>query len=380
MKEKLTKFLQTDISAAFRDTLRYSPESEERNTALDGLRGFAALLVIVEHSVAFGTYGIGRVGVYIFFILSAFLLSSQFIAKKAKAFEKKSIKSYFIKRLFRIYPLFALVVVIVSLLRFWYPLLIAKHLLLIQGDGIFWTIQQEVLFYFVLPLIMYFLYKLTEYRKLTGILATVCLIVVASVVVNPDVFGFQWAVPGTIDEIRIRRWHLDVFLFGVLAAMLATLYPNIKKFFTKKSMSLIADICGALFVLWLVVANRNTLGVIFQGQNKLLEFLGSSYPYGVNGSLVVSLVALLLMLVLLFNKKGLMFKIFSSFPLRFIGTISFSVYLVHDFIIEYFKATNLVPAGAELFVVATVLSVIVAIPIYAFVERPFMNAAKNLAS
>ena len=46
---------------------------------LDGLRGLAILLVVVAHSPVIFVFlpNVGRAGVYLFFVLSAFLLSRQ---------------------------------------------------------------------------------------------------------------------------------------------------------------------------------------------------------------------------------------------------------------------------------------------------------------
>jgi hypothetical protein len=46
---------------------------------LDGLRGLAILLVVVAHSPGLFVFlpNVGRAGVYLFFVLSAFLLSRQ---------------------------------------------------------------------------------------------------------------------------------------------------------------------------------------------------------------------------------------------------------------------------------------------------------------
>ena len=59
-----------------------------RNPALDGLRGVAVLLVLLAHSSNVGLRlhpaldlsGCGRMGVFLFFVLSAYLLTGQLLA------------------------------------------------------------------------------------------------------------------------------------------------------------------------------------------------------------------------------------------------------------------------------------------------------------
>jgi peptidoglycan/LPS O-acetylase OafA/YrhL len=78
--------------------------------ALNGVRGFAVLLVLFYHASNYGLIvpnlsfsGAGRYGVFLFFTLSAFLLTSQFfmIDRRCNSF-KKWLIVYFEKRLLRI--------------------------------------------------------------------------------------------------------------------------------------------------------------------------------------------------------------------------------------------------------------------------------------
>ena len=129
--------------------------------ALDGLRGLAVLLVLLSHMSLHGINliatldfsGIGKAGVYLFFALSAFLLTWQ-----ALQLEHKAIRSsrywlgYAVRRVVRIYPLY-LVALIISLALFASgqninPKItslgqLLKHLALLDGQHIFWAIPVE---------------------------------------------------------------------------------------------------------------------------------------------------------------------------------------------------------------------------------------------
>ena len=121
--------------------------------ALHGLRGLAALLVIIEHSGVPGCGGVGMVGVVIFFCLSGFLLTIPFARDGSKILKKPFIEKYFIRRLCRIVPMFYAVILVVYVFN--YRIEDAfRSALFLQGNGIYWTVLQEMHFYLLLPLIM----------------------------------------------------------------------------------------------------------------------------------------------------------------------------------------------------------------------------------
>ena len=97
--------------------------------ALDGLRGFAVLMVLLAHAYdrgispfadyinLKGSY-FGVHGVFIFFVLSAYLLTKQFLDSDAT--DKNFIKftgEYFYRRFLRIYPLFVISLLAILCLR-----------------------------------------------------------------------------------------------------------------------------------------------------------------------------------------------------------------------------------------------------------------------
>ena len=66
---------------AIKDITTKKPSAAHNITSLDGLRGFAALLVIADHTDYIYFKGLGAIGVWIFFCLSGFLLSIPFVKK-----------------------------------------------------------------------------------------------------------------------------------------------------------------------------------------------------------------------------------------------------------------------------------------------------------
>lgn len=158
-----------------------------RNSSLDGLRYLMASLVVFHHSGFFASYFtdgkwslhsellmyIGKIGVYVFFAISAFL----FWGKTGSSDKKINWISLYINRFFRIAPLqfFCSAVSIVIILYFsgfpwrnsihffdviqWFdagmfnvrPDINGYHKSRVVMAGVTWTLQYEWFFYFSLP-------------------------------------------------------------------------------------------------------------------------------------------------------------------------------------------------------------------------------------
>jgi peptidoglycan/LPS O-acetylase OafA/YrhL len=150
---------------------------KQRISYLDGLRGIAVLLVFFSHSSgrdfqlhpSLNFQGLGHIGVYLFFVLSAFLLGNGLFNEGVNAI---SVKRFYIKRFFRIIPLYYLVLITVFAFQYYNQAVnptylhinggsigLLKHLLLYQGDGVFWSVVVEMQFYVFVPLIVYLLIK-----------------------------------------------------------------------------------------------------------------------------------------------------------------------------------------------------------------------------
>lgn len=125
----------------------------------DGIRGLACLIVLVVHATAVtfpATYpylrGTAKVGVWLFFVLSAFLLTYKLLHR---GFSLRTLVDYGLGRFLRIYPLFALTVLGYYLL--WPSAGIATQADLVQALTLqkgyihLWTVPVEFKFYFFLP-------------------------------------------------------------------------------------------------------------------------------------------------------------------------------------------------------------------------------------
>src|SRR5450432_1799828 len=105
------------------DQLRTELNDQTRYVAIDGIRGYLAFGVYVHHFILgwlflhHGYMGppphnwenqLGKTSVAIFFMITAFLFWGRAVAKRSV-----DAKSFFISRLFRIYPLYLFVVAVI---------------------------------------------------------------------------------------------------------------------------------------------------------------------------------------------------------------------------------------------------------------------------
>jgi peptidoglycan/LPS O-acetylase OafA/YrhL len=140
------------------------PENSNSHiAALDGLRGLAAIVVIVSHftngSGLFGGalgHGAGQVGVMLFFCLSGFLMSHLYLDRP---FDLDHVTEFARRRFARVVPLYILAVLVsyalampnvfhvVNAANLW------SHLLFLKGESYLWTVPVEIQFYVVFPLI-----------------------------------------------------------------------------------------------------------------------------------------------------------------------------------------------------------------------------------
>ncbi len=208
-------------------------------TALDGLRGLAALGVLFHHTfsagldpaapqpwhlriLAFGSF-YGYTGVTLFFVLSGYLITSLLLKDRNRP---AYFRDFYWKRVFRILPALLLVLGITYLLGYTSVTTIVlallfvqcfDHLLHLQTTGPFWSLSIEEQFYFLWPAVV----RKLSARRMHLLLVLICiaepLLRFASVAtghgrthytfVNCD--GLAWGAMLALQAARLRLPYRD---------------------------------------------------------------------------------------------------------------------------------------------------------------------------
>jgi peptidoglycan/LPS O-acetylase OafA/YrhL len=201
-----------------------------RLAALDGLRGIAALMVFLHHVQLPGihpaTLGLDA-GVLIFFSLSGYLLYAPFVARQADG-RPMELRSYAVRRFLRIAP--AYLVAAFAITWIWHPALLQDPIAIASTIRtpivVVWTLQLEVGFYVLLPVIAFALGRFRSVDRVRilfgaaaasiGLTVLVMIATAASLGYVPGAAistlgSYAWAfVPGMVVAELERRGRLSV--------------------------------------------------------------------------------------------------------------------------------------------------------------------------
>ena len=313
---------------------------------LDGFRGLAVLFVLLAHSsfAGYDPLGIdfnhfGSVGVYLFFVLSAYLINRQMLeALAAQRATPKFWLRYALRRVLRIYPMYLLTLIASYLLfanGFGGPIHhvddILKHLSLTEAKGVFWTIPVEVAYYLISPLLVLALWPLYRVRPWLAML----LLLTATLAL--------WYTRFLHLPMPLFLRFAPVLAFGTLLAM------------AQRRLRLPGGIGLALFALILTTI-PSAARVLF----------GSSTFHAYTYTVAYGLAWALILYQALYHEVTLSalgrFK-----PLRYLGTLSFSIYLLHLPVLSLCQALLPVAWVMPAFGVGTLLASFLT---FTFVERP----------
>lgn len=325
------------------------PIPKRKLDGIDGIRALACLWVFCMHIIYLTPelrnsvnpivriLSNGDLGVAVFFVLSGYLLTMPFWRSYHSQQEKPNIKVYFLRRLARIIPEFYVCILLCafvanaysgrwaqvqlgSLFTFTAPFLPAMFAP--SFNIALWSIGVEMHFYFLLPLLMFAIYRCSSAQK-ARLLLVVTFIVLAGF--QAILLGIAPAIESAVNEealfcatsLSTTRNSLAMFahfLFGVLASDIHVSYGHkITKNWRYDMVAL-----TLIAIMFVPQAFGTTLP-----QCDWMSYQWPLFPACIGG--------------LLFIAPGtkLISRMLNGSILRHTATLSFGIYLYHLFFANY---------------------------------------------
>lgn len=360
--------------------------------ALTGLRGIAALWVLLYHAWVYSTprlmqldilglelnftplFSLGFVGVDLFFVLSAYLLGTSWFRWVEGKSERPDTRQYLLRRFRRIYPAYLVQLLLLLGLAATTTLytvpggweLLAHFFFYFnlppgwvqQMNGVWWTLPTEFYFYLLLPLLVVLLYGRKSRWFFIAIIGA-ALAYRYWVYANFNQLGVPWMVVLMGNTLG----YLDGFCLGLLASWLSVRLEFHE--FSQRSMN------GLFLLGWAGIA------ISIWTINSVHLTYWEGHPVLFLRNLMVAGSACLLVFATR-HGSGAARVCLANRVMFFCGVVSYSLYLWHlpvilalsktRFFIEY-EAYPLV----LLLMIATPLSLLLAWLSYRFVELPFLR-------
>ena len=305
---------------------------ESRNLPMEGVRGFAVLLVFFVHyhsmfdpwaqaepfSRAFSTFTgtIGHSGVDLFFVLSGYLIYGLIFRKPGRYMK------FIERRIQRIYPTFLMVLAVYLLLSILFPgqskipadrmaaaIYILENILLLPGllniqpiITVAWSLSYEFFYYLSIPSLI----ALLGMRRWSSYQRVVLFLVLA--------LGY------TVYCLYAPNTHIRLIMFvsGILLFEAKYSYGLDKKLKPRADYWVLALLCVTFALFYVLTARPELLSFLPQDQ----KFV-AVYPT------LVLFVSFFVFALACFDSQSLLSRIFSWTPLRWLGNMSYSYYLIH---------------------------------------------------
>lgn len=330
---------------------------------LDGLRALAAILVLIQHS-AHDFPGVrafdfvdqyGMAGIQLFFVLSGFLITGILLDSKDSP---KYFTNFFARRGLRIYPLYYLSLAGIMIVaayggRFsgvdwWIYILYLSNLFVSAGRppaalGTMWSLAVEEQFYLVWPFFV---------RKMS--IKTIERVAIFTIAVVMMLRFTGWL------NFHNTILQIDALAAGALIACRKEQLYRVRR--------------------WAIpLALTFPLGYAFE-HGLLNEFARAAQVLSAAAILIVLLTA---------GSASAVVRVFSNPVARYIGKVSYGVYVLHSHVFNYFRSTALHDRIARgnsfwlsslcLLIEYAVVLAVASLSFYAF-ERPFLQLKRYFSN
>jgi peptidoglycan/LPS O-acetylase OafA/YrhL len=368
------------------------PEFRRRKIkVLDGFRALAIIMVCIYHmSLNISNYFVqliyqsGWIAVSLFFVLSGFLLSLDFIEAGENKWQFPSVWKFYKKRAFRIFPLYfcslAFYIIYLYLNKLLPPIAeIIPHFFFLHNFeivnsriyGPYWSLAVEVQVYALFPFIGYLLYVNLKKERFIPLAMFLAFLVLLPLLYRIYICSFYTFYDENNDYIKLiyasPLSNLDSFGWGMIAALIFSFYN--KKLVKGETMMYAALLLSGTLIFYLMHFSYEEKGwLVSEG------VFAPAFYYSLLNLGWASMVLSVLML-----KNSIVSNVFSSRIFYFISLISFSMYVWHIVIfdrVQTFLRSFIMPGLVyyiSLLFLSLSLLIIVSFLTWRFIELPFLR-------
>jgi peptidoglycan/LPS O-acetylase OafA/YrhL len=349
--------------------------------ALDGIRAFAVGSVMLYHAGQSWALG-GFLGVDAFFVLSGFLITSLLVVEWSGR-GRIALAAFWARRARRLLPALALVMLGIVLYAAVFAApgeveqirsdglatlgYVANWKFILAGQSYFaqftqpspfrhmWSLAIEEQFYLVWPLIVFGILSVT--RSVRALLGAAVAMLVGSAVLMAVLYQPAHDPSRVYYGTDTRAQSL---LMGAIAALLVYFHGPIRSALGRTVLRVAAAV-GAVYTLWIWSHTSERSDALYRG-----------------GFLLASLCVAVVIVSVTQPDRGLLGRALSWSPLRWIGMISYGLYLWHWPVYLTLTATRTGIHGTALLLTRVAVTTAVAAASFYLVERPIRRGTFSL--
>lgn len=344
---------------------------------LDYFRGFCALGIMLYHYVYWeidtavldASTFLGKVGVYgvsMFYVLSGLTLYQVYQHKLEANYS--SIRNFYIKRFFRIFPLLWIVIIATIILNRQIP---DWQTLFLNFTGLFgfikwngyiatgaWSIGNELVFYALFPLFFIFSKKTnkTAFWFITLVVSVLFVYFSFFKISTVDTLTGQWR--DYVNPLNQVPFFFGGFLIGF--------------FFNKKKNTFFSQ-ASSIYIQTILVIVAILSFIFYPVKGDLVNI--------VTGWNRIAFILICLCLCTCFYKASASLPNFIHYPLSKLGEATYSVYLIHPLVrvvTQYVSKHFFFMDAYFLIGVSVILTIITSLLVYYLFEKKFMNLANRI--